>query len=143
MSGGETNPANTIAYTIGDVVDYAGLIVAIGGTADYMLLAAASSDEPLGYTYTAKKNPVTGASLAKGQRVGIHALIEGQKAEFKLPASHAAISYGDEIMSTTAGCVVKKTAGVGWVLGRATEAKTLNEGGYVEVRISKRYVYAS
>ncbi len=142
MSGGETNPANTIAYNIGDPVSYAGLIVTYGATADYMLLAGASSNEPMGYTYTAALNPVTGVVLPKGQRVAVHALIEGQKAEFKLPDSHAAIGYGEEVMSTASGCVIKKTAGACWLVGRAAEGVSQNAGGYIEVRISKRYAAA-
>jgi hypothetical protein len=139
MSGGETNPANTIAYTIVDAVSYAGLIVTTCATANTMVLAGASSDEPLGYTFS-QPLYVTGGSPAANSKVGIHALIEGQKAEFKLPATHAAITKGDEMMSTASGCVIKADAsGAAWILGRAEEGVLQNAGGYVEVRISKRY----
>lgn len=142
MSGGEINPANTIAYTCGNIVPYAGLLVMRGATAGYCLVTTASSDEPIGYTYTNTKHPITAANQS-GQRVGIHALIEGQLAEFKLPATHAAITLGCEMMSSTVGTVIKKTAGVGWVVGTAEEAISQDTGGYVTVRISKRYTYAS
>lgn len=142
MSGGETNPANTIAYTIVDAVSAAGLIVANCATADTMVLAGASSDEPMGYTFS-QPLYVTGGSPAASSRVGVHALIEGQKAEFVLPATHGAITKGTTmLMSTTAGKVIPYVSGAAWVLGRAEEGKTQNEGGYVEVRISKRYIAA-
>jgi hypothetical protein len=144
MSGGEVNPANTIAYTVVEAVDYAGLIVTRGTTADYMVLAAdASADEPEGYTYTDSKKPSTiGGASQTGQRVGIHALIEGQIAEFVLPAAHDAISVGDRLCVSTGGTVIKYASGASWVVGRADEAIDQNAGGYVQVRVSKRYIAA-
>lgn len=142
MSGGETNPAQIIAYTIPVAVDYAGLIVTRSATAGYMDLAAdASGDVPEGYTYTNTKHPISGASQA-GQKVGIHALVNGQKAEFVLPATHDAIVVGDKICVTTDGKVIKCAAGPAWVLGTSEDAVSKNTGGYVEVRINMYYLAA-
>lgn len=143
MSGGETNPAQIIAYTIPVAVDYAGLIVTRSATAGYMDLAAdASADVPEGYTYTNSKHPITAASQA-GQKVGVHALIPGQKAEFVLPATHAAISVGDRITMTTDGKVIKYAgSGAAWILGTSEDAVLQNAGGYVEVRMNPYYVSA-
>lgn len=144
MSGGEVNPANTIAYTVVDAVGYAGLIVTRGTTADYMVLAAdASADEPEGYTYTDSKKPSTiGGASQTGQRIGIHALIEGQIAEFVLPSTHDAITVGDKLCVSTGGTVIKYDSGASWVVGRAEKAVEQDAGGYVRVRISKRYIAA-
>jgi hypothetical protein len=143
MSGGETNPAVCIAYTIPVAVDYAGLIVTRSATAAYMDLAAdASADVPEGYTYTNSKHPITGASRS-GQKIGVHALIPGQKAEFVLPSTHAAIAVGDRITMTTAGCVIKYAgSGAAWILGTSEDAVDQNTGGYVEVRMNPYYLAA-
>jgi len=143
MSGGETNPAVCIAYTVPVAVDYAGLIVTRSATSGYMDLAAnASADVPEGYTYTNTKHPVTEASQA-GKKVGIHALVPGQKAEFVLPATHDAIAVGDRITMTTVGKVIKYAgSGAAWILGTSEDAVDQNASGYVEVRIGVYYLSA-
>jgi len=73
MSGGLTNPAQCIAYTVSASVDYAGLIVTRDGSTGKMKLASASTEIPEGYTFTTSKNPVTGESQS-GVKVGICAL---------------------------------------------------------------------
>jgi hypothetical protein len=138
MSGGQVNDAEGVAYSVHEAVDYAGLILTYSATADHADLCAASSSEPIGYTFTDKKHPITGLSQTN-QRVTCMALIEGRFADLQLPATHEAISVGEEIMSTTAGKVVPKSGGAAWVIGRATESVSQNTGGTVEVRISKRY----
>lgn len=141
MSGGQVNDAQGIAFTVVEAVDYAGLIVAASSTENYVVLCAASATEPMGYTFTNSKHPITAASQTL-QKVTIMALIEGQDVEMILPATHTAVAVGDEIMSTTVGKVVPKTAGAGWILGRAREAVEQNTGGAVKVRVSKRYASA-
>lgn len=141
MSGGQYNPAEGIAFTVYEAVDYAGLIVTMGATANYANICAASSDEPMGYTFTNSKHPITAASQA-AQKVTIMALIEGQIVEGVLPATHGAIAVGNELMCTAAGKIIKKTGGAGWVVGRAMAAVDENTGGYLKFRVSKRYVSA-
>lgn len=141
MSGGQYNPAQGIAYTVYEAVDYAGLIVTMGATANYANICAASSNEPMGYTFTNSKHPITAASQS-AQKVTIMALIEGQIVEGVLPDTHTALKVGDLLMVTTGGKVVKKTSGAGWVVGRATAVVAENTGGYVKFRVSKYYVSA-
>lgn len=138
MSGGQVNPAQGIAYTVSDAVTSAGLIVALSTSATYTATLAGSTDEPIGYTFTDSVNPVTGVAES-GKKVAIMALIEGQIIECVLPSTHAAITIGDTIGidSAGAGKVNKKTSG--WLIGRAVESKAQNAGGYLKVRVSKRY----
>lgn len=138
MSGGQVNPAQGIAFTVTDAVSDAGLIVAMATSATYTATLAGSTDEPIGYTFTNSVHPVTGESQTN-QKVAIMALIEGQIIECVLPATHEAIGIGDTIGIDTSGAgkVAKKTSG--WLIGKATEAKAQNAGGYIKVRVSKRY----
>jgi len=142
MSGGEINPAECIAYTVSSAVEYAGLIVTKSASQDYMDLASnASTQIPAGYTYTSSKNPITGVAEAN-KKVGIHALIPGQIAEFVLPDTHAAVAVGDKLTFTTGGRVIKCTSGPAWVVGIAEKSVSQNTGGFIKARIMVYYLAA-
>jgi len=140
MSGGLTNPAQCIAYTVSASVDYAGLIVTRDGSTGKMKLASASTEIPEGYTFTTSKNPVTGESQS-GVKVGICALIPGHIATLMLPASHANVSIGDKIIATSNGMVTTAaTTSSLFVIGTAEEATTSSTSVQpIKVRIFPYY----
>lgn len=148
-SGGVVNDSQVIAYKVVSAVPYAGMLVK-GTTADATVdLAGSSADEPLGYTYTSSKdNFMTytqdGGTAQANARVGIHALIEGQKFNAPVDATNAAIAIGDTVMVDATGYVTKYVSGAAWVLGRAETALDENAGigNFVTVRIAKRYIAA-
>jgi len=145
MSGGLVNNAECIPYTCTTAVSYAGTIVAGTSTASTVdICGAASTDitvnEPIGYTFTNTKNPITGVATA-AQKVGICALIPGQVAEFVVVAGNTAISIGDKLM-TAAGGTVDKKSGACWCIGTALEAVDGSAAGYIKVRINKHWCSA-
>lgn len=152
MSGGVNNDSQVIAYTVVSAVPYAGMLVK-GTTADATvdLCGASTGDtnEPLGYTYTSSRDNFmlytqNGGTAAANMKIGIHALIEGQKFNAVVDATSAAIAIGDKICVDATGYITKYTSGAGWVVGIAQSALAENAGigNTVVVRISKRYMTA-
>lgn len=145
MSGGLVNNSPIIAYTCTSAVSYAGTLVK-GTTSDMTVdvCGAASTDitvnEPVGYTFTDTKNPITGVATA-AKTVGICALIPGQIAELKLSATNSAIAIGDKVMSAASGLIDKKS-GACWVVGTALEAADSSSGDVIKVRIYKYWASA-
>lgn len=145
MSGGLVNSAECIPYTCTTAVTYAGTIVKGTTSASTVdICGAASTDitvnEPIGYTFTNTKDPITGVATA-AKKVGICALIPGQVAEFVVVAANTQIDIGDKVMTAAAGTVNKKS-GACWCVGTALEAVTGAAAGYVKVRINKHWCSA-
>jgi hypothetical protein len=154
MAGGVNNDSQVIAYTITSAVPYAGMLLK-GTTADSTMdLLGASTDEPMGYTYVSSKdNFMTysqdGGTAKAGARIGVHALIEGQKANMVVGTANTAIAIGDKVKVYSAaggaGYVDKYTSETAcWQVGTAETAvdATAGVGTVVVVRISKRYIPA-
>ena len=136
MSGGLVNDAEKIAYTCTTAVSYAGLLVK-GSTSASTVDLCGAGEEPVGYTFTNTKDPITGVAAA-ATKVGIVALIPGQIAEFKLVATNATIAIGDKLETTAAGTVDKKSD-AGWIVGDALAAAASNDGTYIKARVYKYY----
>lgn len=133
--GGIVNPAMGQSFVIGEAISVAGALVKLTNTGKMMLCDA--GEEPDGYMLTDTKDRVTEVALANVPR-GVGALVEGHKIVVPLLANNAEIVIGDAL-ETTAGGTVDKKNGVGWIVGKALEAVPAQTGGFITMRVSKRY----
>jgi hypothetical protein len=97
-----------------------------------------AGDEPDGYMLTDTKDRVTEVALANVHR-GVGALVEGHKIVVPLLATNVEIAIGDALETANGGTVDKKN-GAGWIVGKALEAVPAGTGGFIAIRVSKRYV---
>lgn len=140
--GGITNEARTQPFVAEDAIPNAGYVL-MPGTADQTpglnlkVKLNNGSTEPIGIAYTSTKHPVTDVAQS-GVQVGVAALIEGTEIEVPLVDDNAKITQWDAIEIAAGGKVDKKN-GVGWIVGRALEAKEASTGGYIRIRVSKYY----
>ena len=133
--GGIVNPAMGQSFVIGEAISVAGALVKLANTGKMMLCDA--GDQPDGYLLTDTKDRVTEVALANVPR-GVGALVEGHKIVVPLSANNAEIVIGDEL-ETAAGGTVDKKNGAGWIVGKALEAVPAETGGFITIRVSKRY----
>ena len=140
--GGITNEARTQPFVAEDAIPNAGYVL-MPGTADQtagLNLKVKLNDgntEPVGFSYTSTKHPVTGVATANVQ-VGVTALIEGTEVEVPVVASNAKITQWDAIEIAAGGKVDKKD-GAGWIVGHALEDKDATAAGYIRIRVCKYY----
>ena len=134
--GGIVNPAMGQSFVIGEEISVAGTLVKLADTGKMMKCGA--GDEPDGYMLTDTKNRVTGVALADVHR-GVGALVEGHKIVVPLSTTNADIAIGDALETADDGTVDKKS-GAGWIVGKALEAVPAGTGGFIAIRVSKRYV---
>lgn len=133
--GGIVNPAMGQSFVIGEAIDAAGTLVKLTNTGK--MRKCGVGEEPDGYMLTDTKDRVTGVALENVTR-GVGALVEGHKIVVPLSASNAVIKIGDEL-ETAAGGTVDKKSGDGWIVGKALEAVDAGKGGFITIRVSKRY----
>ena len=133
--GGIVNPAMGQSFVIGEAIDAAGTLVKLTNTGK--MRKCGVGEEPDGYMLTDTKDRVTGVALANVTR-GVGALVEGHKIVVPLSAPHAEIAIGDALKTADDGTVDKKS-GVGWIVGKALEAVDAGMGGFITIRVSKRY----
>ena len=133
--GGIVNPAMGQSFVIGEAISVAGALVKLANTGKMVLCGA--GEEPDGYMLTDTKDRVTEVALANVPR-GVGALVEGHKIVVPLLANNAEIVIGDAL-ETTAGGTVDKKNGAGWIVGKALEAVPAQTGGFITMRVSKRY----
>jgi hypothetical protein len=133
--GGIVNPAMGQSFVIGEAISVAGTLVKLADTGKMMICDA--GEEPDGYMLTDTKDRVTEVALANVHR-GVGALVEGHKIVVPLSANNVDIAIGDEL-ETAAGGTVDKRNGVGWIVGKALEAVPAETGGFITIRVSKRY----
>ena len=136
--GGIVNPAMGQSFVIGEAISVAGALVKLANTGKMMMCDA--GEEPDGYMLTDTKDRVTEVALANVPR-GVGALVEGHKIVVPLLATNAEIKIGDELETAVDGTVDKKN-GAGWIVGKALEAVAATTGGFIEIRVSKRYASA-
>lgn len=133
--GGIVNPAMGQSFVIGEAISVAGALVKLANTGKMVLCDA--GEQPDGYLLTDTKDRVTEVALADVPR-GVGALVEGHKIVVPLSANNAEIVIGDEL-ETAAGGTVDKKNGAGWIVGKALEAVPAETGGFITIRVSKRY----
>jgi hypothetical protein len=136
-NSGLANNAPAINYKVISAVNDPGTLLT-GATGSKTMDLCGASAEPLGFAYTSSKNPVSGVAEANTQRA-VHALIEGQLVKFPLKATNAQIAINDLIAANGGSGMVDKKSGAGWIVGRAEEAAQASAGGFLMVRVSKRY----
>ena len=135
--GGIVNPAMGQSFVIGEEISVAGTLVKLANTGKMMKCGA--GDEPDGYMLTDTKDRVTEVALKNVPR-GVGALVEGHKIVVPLLASNAEITIGDALVTADGGTVDKKNEnGAGCIVGKALEAVPANTGGFITIRVSKRY----
>lgn len=95
-----------------------------------------AGEEPDGAAFITTLNPITRAYDADHEFT-VNGLLNGIEIGFPLGATHSAISIGDKLKVINGGLVDKYTTGAAWLVGKAEQPKTENEGGNVRVRVYK------
>lgn len=108
----------------------------LGPTGLNKYLLCDAGEEPDGAAFITTLNAITRTYDAT-KEFTVNGLVTGIEIAFPLPDTHAAISIGDKLATANNGLVDKYTSGAAWLVGKAEQAKTQNEGGYVRVRVFK------
>ena len=95
-----------------------------------------AGEEPDGAAFITTLNAIT-RTYDANKEFTVNGLVNGIEIGFPLPDTHAAISIGDKLMVVNGGLVEKYVSGAAWLVGKAEQPKTQNEGGNVRVRVFK------
>lgn len=110
----------------------------LGPTGVNKYLLCDAGEEPDGVAYITTLNAIT-RTYDTNKEFTVNGLVNGIEVAFPLPDTHAAIAIGEKLAVDNNGLVVKYVSGAAWLVGKAEQPKTQNEGGYVRVRVFKEY----
>ena len=95
-----------------------------------------AGEEPDGAAFITTLNAIT-RTYDANKEFTVNGLVTGIEIAFPLGDTHAALAIGDKVKVINGGLVDKYTTGAAWLVGKAEQPKTENEGGYVRVRVFK------
>jgi hypothetical protein len=144
--GGLLNAAIGITGYASEPITMAGQLVkldpsGLGPTNVNKYLLCDAGDEPDGVAFTSTMNPITRLFEANHEFT-VNGLVNGIEYAFPLPTTHAAVTLGAKLMVANDGRVLPYVSGAAWLLGKAEQAKTENEGGFIRVRVFKEHITA-
>lgn len=108
----------------------------LGPTNVNKYLLCDANEEPDGAAFITTFNAIT-KEYDTNKEFTVNGLVTGIEIAFPLPDTHSAVSIGDKLAVTTDGKVIPYTSGAAWLVGKAEQPKTENEGGYVRTRVFK------
>lgn len=108
----------------------------LGPTGINKYLLCDAGDEPDGVAFITTLNAIT-RTYDTNKEFTVNGLVNGIEVGIPLPDTHAAISIGDKIAVANNGLGDKYTSGAAWLVGKAEQPKSQNEGGNVRVRVFK------